>query len=404
MYTFLARQPIFDNQYSVYGYELLYRDGEKSRTANVMDGNSATKRVLSDAVTLFGLDTITKSKPAFVNFTSDLITSDFPLLVNPKDIVVEILEDVKVTPEIISCVDNLKQKGYTIALDDYIGSRDFDKLLPYADILKVDFMLTDRQRQQEIARLCGSSTRLLAEKVETNEDFEWAKSIGYSLFQGYFFSYPNTFKKKVHSISPATFTMLMSELSKEDVDFGRCASIIHTDTILTYRLLRKINTMEYFRGKNINDVEQALVMMGVNDFRRWLILVVARDNNMTRSTELSRFAFIRGLWAETLIEQSPRAEEKENACLLGMFSLLDKILDEQMDKLLDGLQLDREVADALLGREENFYSKLLQFVTEYENQEIKTQLSNLGITISQEQLHVEYARCMAKADSIFDNL
>lgn len=404
MYTFLARQPIFNAKYGVYGYELLYRDTEKNRTADVKDGNSATRRVLSDAITLFGLDSLTNSKPAFVNFTSDLILEDFPLLANPKDIVVELLEDIKVTPEIVEKVAKLKEMGYTIALDDYIGGENFDQLLPYVDILKVDFVLTDQAKQKAIAQIVGNSIILLAEKVETNEEYQWAKKAGYSLFQGFFFSHPNTFKKKVHNISTTTFAMLMSELSREDVDLAKCGKLIRTDTVLTYRLLQKMNTTEYLRKQKITNVDQALVMMGTDEFRRWLILVVARDNNATGSNELTRAAFVRGLMAEALILQSPRAAEHENAFLLGMFSLLDQILDESMEKLLDGIEIDGEVQDALLGKEENFYSKLLKFIVDYEHQENHVGLADLGIQVSQDELHMQYAKCVAQADTIFNDL
>ena len=404
MYTFLARQPIFDHKYGVCGYELLYRNAEEKKTSDVRDGNSATRRVLSDAVTLFGLDSLTNSKPAFVNFTGDLILEDFPTLVDPGSIVVELLEDIQVTPEIIQKVAHLKELGYTIALDDYVGGAEFDPLLPYADIIKVDFMLTDRAQQQLIAKKLGSSIHLLAEKVETRDEYDWAKANGYSLFQGYFFSYPNTFKKKVHQISTATFSLLMSELGKEDVRFHRCSDIIRSDTVLTYKVLQKSNSLAYHRGNEITDVGHALVMMGVQEFRRWLLLVVARDGNQTCSDELARESFIRGLWAEALILHSPRASDHESAFLLGMFSLLDRILDEKLEVLLQDISLDKEVEDALLKREENFYSRLLQFVVDYENQVTSLDLSDLGIDISQVELHKEYAACLAKADAIFNAL
>ena len=184
--TFLARQPIFDHQYGVWGYELLYRNAEEKKTSEVRDGDSATRRVLSDAITLFGLDSLTNSKPAFVNFTERLIMEEFPTLANPKDIVVELLEDIVPTPEIVKKVAKLKEQGYTMALDDYVGDEALDPLLPYADILKVDFMLTDREQQKKIAGRLGGSVNLLAEKVETSDDYNWAKSVGLFSVPGLF--------------------------------------------------------------------------------------------------------------------------------------------------------------------------------------------------------------------------
>ncbi len=404
MYTFLARQPIFDNHYHVHGYELLYREAEKASAANVTDGNYATKRVLSDAITLFGLDTLTNSRPAFVNFTEDLILEEFPLLADPKDIVVELLEDIRMTPKVIEKVAKLKELGYTIALDDYLGDEKLDLVLPYVDILKVDFMLTDRATQEEIARKRRDSLTLLAEKVETNEEYEWAKSVGYKLFQGYFFSRPVTYKKKAQRISSATFIMLMTELGKEDVDFSKCCSIIRSDTVLTYKILQKMSTLEYYRGHAIDKVESAIVVMGVSNLRRWLLLVVARDNNKTASDEVARAAFLRGLFAEELIKRSTRANESESAFLMGMFSLLDVLLDESREDLLEGLAISQQVRDALLGKAENLYSKLLDFIVDYENQRNRVSLRELGIRISDDDVHRLYADCVAQVDEAFRDI
>ncbi len=403
MYTFLARQPIFDNRYRVCGYELLYRETEQSTAANVKDGNCATKRVLSDAITLFGLETLTNSKPAFVNFTEDLILEDFPMLADPKDIIVELLEDVKMTPEVIRKVSQLKEHGYTIALDDYLGDSNFDDVLPYVDIVKVDFMLTDRQTQERIAERLRKVVVLLAEKVETNEEYEWAKSIGYRLFQGYFFSRPVTYKKKTPHISTATFIMLLSELDKDVVDYKKCCGIIRTDTVLTYKILKKMKTIEYYRGQPVKNVENAIILMGVSNLRRWLLLVVARDNNKTGSDELAREAFLRGLYAEALMKRASKSSEREceSAFLMGTFSLLDKILGESREILLEDIAISPEVKDALLEKTENIYSKLLDFIIDYENQTNRISLRALGIRISDDELHRIYANCVAKVDATF---
>lgn len=403
MYTFLARQPIFDDKYNVYGYELLYRDADQASCANVADGNAATKRVLSDAITLFGLNTLTDSKPAFVNFTEELILEEFPTLADPKDIVVELLEDVKITPKIIEKVAKLKNEGYTIALDDYSGDPNFDEILPYIDILKVDFMLTEKVAQENIAKKLGHTLTLLAEKVETNEEYEWAKSMGYKLFQGYFFSRPVTYKKKTQRISFATYLMLMAELGKENVDFAKCCSIIRSDAVLTYKLLQKMSTVGYFRGHAINKVENAFTMMGVSNLRRWLLLVVARGNNKTGSDELARLAFLRGLFAESLIKKSSKSDESENAFLMGMFSLLDKILGEDKEKLLEHLAISEAVRDALLGKVENIYSQLLGFIIDYENQRNRISLQSLGINVSEDELLRIYVNCVAGVDATFSN-
>ncbi len=404
MYTFLARQPIFDNKYNVYGYELLYREAERLSMANVTDGNYATKRVLSDAITLFGLGTLTNSKPAFVNFTEELILEEFPMLVDSKDIVIELLEDVNITPAVIEKVAKLKEHGYTIALDDYLGDPNFDQILPYVDILKVDFMLTDRVAQENIAKKFGNTLILLAEKVETDEEYEWAKSIGYNLFQGYFFSRPVTYKKKEQQISWATFVMLMTELDKDDVDFTKCCNIIRTDTVLTYKILQKMSTVEYYRGHIIDKVETAVIKMGASNLRRWLLLVVVRNNNKTVFDELARLAFLRALFAESLIKKSSKSDETESAFLMGMFSLIDKILGENKEELLENIAISDEVRNALLGKAENIYSQLLDFIIDYENQINKISLQDLCINVSDDEVLRIYVDCVAKVDATFKDV
>lgn len=401
MYTFLARQPIFDAEYNVYGYELLYRNAENSLSADLIDGTSATKRVLSDAITLFGLNTLTNSKPAFVNFTEELILEGFPFLAGSKDIVVELLEDIKITPKVMEAVRKLKKQGYTIALDDYLGDPCFDDILPYVDIVKVDFIQTDRTVQEDIVKELSNKTILLAEKVETNEEYEWAKSIGYKLFQGYFFAKPSTYKEKSRDISSTTFFMLMDELSKEDFDFARCSDIVRTDSVLTYKLLQKMKTMEYFRGHTINKVENAISMMGLRNFKHWLILIVSKDVNSTTSDELIRAAYLRGLYAESLMKKSSKASESQSGFLVGMFSLVDKIFGKSMEELLENIAVSEELKDALLGRADNIYSQLLRFIVDYEKQNNTITLQELGTNISQKELHKIYADCIMKADSVF---
>ena len=402
MHTFLARQPIFDDRCNVYAYEILYRDAEYSLSAKIMDGDTATKLVLSDAITLFGLDTLTNSKPAFINFTEELILDEFPLLAGAKEIVVELLEDIKITAEIIEKVSTLKAQGYTIALDDYYGHSDFEEILPYIDILKVDFMQTDKIVQQKIAQKWGDSLLLLAEKVETNEQYEWAKSLGYQLFQGYFFACPCTYKKKVQNISSETFLRLMSEISKEDVNLSKCSDIVRSDAVLTYKILKKMKTVEYHRGNTISTVENAIVMMGITAFKRWLLLIVARDHNQSISDELTRIAFLRGLYAEELMKQSSRSKDSENAFLVGMFSLIDKILGETKETLLENIVIPEVLKDALLGKTENIYSQLLKFIIDYENQKNNIQLEDLGISLSSDELHKVYANCVTIVDSTFN--
>ena len=406
MYTFLARQPIFDRNNNVFGYELLYRNGDAENVSNVekMDGNMATKNIISDAVTLFGLEKLTNSKLAFINFTENLILENYPLLVDSKAVVVELLEDIQITQEIVDCVVDLKSKGYKIAIDDYVGDPAFDPILPYADIIKVDFLLTTPEQQKEIADNLAKKTCLLAEKVETLEVFQRAKAQGYSLFQGYYFSQPLIMKKKVEQISHATFASLMNQLSQDSVDFKKCSDIISTDTVLTYKLLKKINTVEFFRDHPVTQIQSALVRMGVKNIQQWLVLIFSHTNNTTVSDELIRIAFLRGLLLEEMLKHTSHARESENGFILGMFSLLDKILDDTKENLLKDIELPDGVKEALLGTEQNIYYYLLDFIDNYENQNASETYNKIGMDVPEDKIYELYANALVRADHIFNEI
>ncbi|MEG0780667.1 MAG: EAL domain-containing protein, partial [Oscillospiraceae bacterium] len=284
MQAYIARQPIFNSKQQVEGYELLYRDGISGNAAGVTDGGQATSRLLSDAITLFGLPQLTNFRPAYINFTKDLILNDFVLLTKPQEIVVELTEDIRVTNILLQKLQFLKDEGYVLALDNYSGEPAFDRLLPYADVLKVDFQSVTPRRQQEIgARHRGSSIALLAEKIETREEFCRAIDMGYELFQGYFFERPSLLSKRLPSLAASSCGRILRELREDKINFDACAEIIHSDAVLTYRIMQKIQTLQYYRGNVITALKAALVMLGAKEFRRWTLLLLARENNVTRS-------------------------------------------------------------------------------------------------------------------------
>lgn len=406
MQSFLARQPIFDRRYDVAGYELLYRDAENTGAAAFQDGDAATRRLLSDAVTVFGLRSLTDSKPAFINFTDRLILSDFVRLVSPEQIIVEILEDAEINDTLIRRVQELKEAVYSFALDDYGGSDRYEALFPFIDILKVDFRLTNERRQAEIAERMKryKGCRLLAEKVESTEEFEWAKKQGYQLFQGYFFERPVTLKKELPPLSYVTFGRLMNELQRpeEQVDFQQCARIVHSDAVMTYQLMKKAQSLRYYRGNTVSEVVQMLMMLGVQELRRWLLLILARSTNVTGSDEVVRGAYLRGCFGTMLALRSDQKEVVgENAFLTGMFSLMPKIMGKDMREVVAEVELPDEVRQALTGETENWYSVLVRYLDVYEMRSEATVLPDLGLALSSFELVELYCKSLAEADAAF---
>lgn len=406
MDAFIARQPIFNQKRQVAGYELLYRDEANPDRACFADGDQATCRLLSDAITRFGLPKLTNRKLAYVNFTQNLILNDFVLLAKPQEVVVELLEDIQVTDQILEKLAYLKEKGYVLALDDYTGDPSFDPMLPYIDILKVDFILTPPNRRREIAAWAKQmqGLRLLAEKVETQEEFESAAQMGYQLFQGYFFQKPILMKKKIPSLSTTSHGRILNELQKKEVDFSRCAQIIHADAVLTYSIIQKVQTLEYYRGNVITAIQQALIVMGINELRRWILLMLARENNVTRCDELVRQSYLRGVFAERLLEHSSAAAHAEDGFLLGIFSLLDQILGMSMAEILSDVELPQAVTQALLGADDGLYSNLLLYITIYEMGNPRLLLPDLELPISPTDITQIYIECLIDTDKAFGEI
>lgn len=221
MNVYLARQPIYSIDKTPAAFELLYRDSDKNVYNTELDGNQSTRAVITQSLFMFDLEKLTQNKPAFVNFTRDLILEKVPMLLNSNNFTIEILEDIELDELLIERLTELKQAGFTLALDDYTGVGIPDKALSLIDIIKVDFLLTPRDMRKKIARTFLPKKKiLLAEKVENREDFDDAARNGYELFQGYYFSKPIMLKSK------------RKDISREDKDFFNILESLKVSDIL----------------------------------------------------------------------------------------------------------------------------------------------------------------------------
>lgn len=400
MERYIARQPIFDTNLSVCAYELLYRSGARATQADFEDGDKATQSLLSNAITVFGLPSLTNSRPAFVNFTENLILNDFVFCAKPGEIVVELLEDIEVTPPLVEKMTQLHEMGYVLALDDFVGGNQYDEVLPLVDIIKVDFMLADEAAQKKIAdRFRGSGIRLLAEKVETQEDVDRARKMGYSMFQGYFFEKPAVMQSNAKALAITSYVNMMHQVTRREIDIIKCANVIHADAALTYELFRKVNTMRYYRGNSIKSIRIALSILGVDEIRRWIILLLARERNVTCSDEIVRVAYLRAVFLEQLMEHSRWRHRSSEGYLTGMFSLLDKVMGQNLEEMLDEVVVSQDIRDALLGRNRNIFSEFLAFVLAYERNDSK--LPALPLDIPMVQVANLYMECIKATDDAF---
>jgi c-di-GMP-related signal transduction protein len=365
MDRFIARQPILDTKLKVHAYELLFRSSMENCFGQV-DGDTATKQVMANSVLLFGMESMTGQGKAFINFTRNLLIKNYALTLPAKQIVVEILENVEPDEKVIQACKLLKAKGYTLALDDFVFDKKFKPLIELADIIKVEYPQTKPAQRAALAKLgqrLGIS--LLAEKVETHEEFGQALAEGYKLFQGYFFSKPQIIARKDLPSSKLHYLQLLKEVNRPDLDFGSMSGVIGGDVSLSYKLLRYINSAAFGLLTEVRSIEQALNLLGELEVKKWISLVALASMCDDKPEELITLAMMRAKLAEGLAGLMGLSQEKRNYFLLGLFSLLDAMIDRPLEEILGELPLGKDIKASLMG-EETLGRKVLRLVVAQE--------------------------------------
>lgn len=364
MKVYVARQPIFDQQLRVCGYELLYRRSENNIFENV-DDSLATADVIHNAYLVFNFRELTEGTRAFINFPQTLIEGEVPSLLPRQSLVVEVLEHVEPTEKLLQSLRSLRRQGYTIALDDFVFEEKYRPLIGLADIIKIDYQATPVDQQQKLIDALGHRIEFLAEKIETPSEYEIAKRLGYKMFQGYFFSRPIVeHGAEVHPLRHTLIEML-KELDRPEPSFRRISAQIERSVDLSYKMLRTVNTV-YQKGRHtIQSIEQAVARIGLDELKRWSYLMLLREMQTSESKELIKQSVIRGKMMELIAEDTLTDVLPFDAFITGIFSSLDVILDEAMQTLIAELPVAPPVKAALLG-EQNGLRKLLEDVIAYE--------------------------------------
>ncbi len=371
MDVFVARQPIFTPESVVFGYELLFRSSGESQAFPGIDSDQASASTISDSLVYLGLNTLTSGKRAFINFTRNLLVSGCATLLPKDEVVIELLETIEVDSEVLEACRELRQQGYCLALDDYSFQPDKAALLEQVDIIKVDFLhTTPSQRRKDFPKLRALGKQLLAEKVETRVEFEEALELGCSYIQGFYFCRPNTVSARGIPGFKASYIRLMQEIYKPDCDFERMEEIIKSDLSLTYSLLRVINSAAFAFARRIESVRQAIVLLGQANLRKWVSLLALSRMARDKPRELIVHCLVRACFCESLGEKAGLQQRREDLFLMGMFSLIDAVLDQDLKEALSELPLSEEIESALLG-EPNELSQVLEMVLGYERSEWK---------------------------------
>lgn len=365
MEIFIARQPIFDTRKNVYAYEMLYR-GSQDNTFAGANADMASASVIINTFQSFGLDVLTNGKPVFINFTESLLRQEIATIIPHESLIIELLETVKPTQETIERCKLLKSKGYILALDDFVYRPEFEPLIRLADIIKVDFISSTKQQIEElVSRLGNRNVIFLAEKIETYEEFEYAKSLGFLLFQGFFFSKPEMVTGKAIPPLKTTYLQLMSKLKQEEMEFGEFAKTISLDLSLIYSLLRMVNSAAFGFRRKIRSVKHALVMLGEKEIRKWVALMLLHDLGRNQPEELVKLSLIRARFAELIALKTKFKHQSDNLFLAGLFSLLDAILGRSLIEVLQDVQTPDVVQECLLD-EDNEISGIYCILVAYE--------------------------------------
>lgn len=385
MDIFVARQPIFNRKKEVVAYELLYRNSRVNAFGGI-DGDTATSTLITNSLLVLGLDTLTQNKKAFINFTYTHLKEETPLIFSKDALVVEILEDVEVDHHLIEICKNLKTKGFVLALDDFIAeSMDkYKEIYPYIDIIKVDFMKSSTLEQKQIVDTLKSyKLTFLAEKVEKESELLSAKSQGYTLFQGYFFSKPIIVGGK--AITPSKFAQfqLLNELSKTEPDVNVLTLITQRDLSISYKILRLVNSAAFRRTSEIKSIKQALVFLGLKELQKWLSFVIVRDLGSDQPEELVWLVFVRAKFGESITKVIGCADRESEVFLMGLFSCIDVFFNRPIEEVISKLPLAADVKDALLGKD-NQLSTILKTVISYEKGEWEN-FANLSLKLRLER-------------------
>lgn len=342
MDIFLARQPILDKYGKIISYEILFRNSGTGNTYKFNDGDEATIKVMQNILINIGMEKIVGHKKAFINFTENILKSDLYSLIPSENVVIELLEDIVPSENVVNSCRILKKSGFTIALDDFVFNDSYTELVKLADIIKVDFLLTKGQERKGVldtARNINPDLKFLAEKVETLDEFNEALSLGYSYFQGYYFSKPQIVKGKKIEGNKLIYLKLIKELSSKKFSLENIQNLIKKDVSMSYEILKLINSAKYYFKNKIKSINHAVSLLGENEIKKWLYFICMKPICSNRPQIVMLESLLRAEFLEKLAKKTTLSKNSSNFYLMGIMSLMDVILQMPLIKVLDELMI-----------------------------------------------------------------
>ncbi len=365
MSVFVARQAIFNRSKKVVAYELLFRDSPKNYFPDIAEGQATARLIMENQLNL-GTRHITSGKKALINIGPESLKLDLCAFLPCQDVVIELLETIEPTDDNYELCRGLFHSNYKLALDDFVYKPQWDRFLKLVKLIKFDIAITPLSEIQPIVTKLQAhkQIKILAEKIETQEDYELAFDMGFDYFQGYFFAKPTMIKQNDIDYNYGLVVAIYAEIMKQSPDIKTIASLFELDAALAYKLLRLINSGVFPIQSQISSLKQALVYLGHERLKKFVSLIVTAHTAGKKPAELMQVCVVRARFCELVAKKVNKSQSGE-AFLTGLFSLLDAILDQPMSLLVEKLPFPDEIKTALLGDRNTLYY-ILNVVKAYE--------------------------------------
>jgi c-di-GMP phosphodiesterase len=343
---FVARQPIYDRELEVFAYDLLFSSGEADAASPDIDSEAATSTVIVNTFANMGLQDLVGNRPAAMSVSKSFLLDAGSLQLPAERLILELHQEVAADDEVLAAVSELKMRGYTVALDDFVRTPEREPLLRLANLVKLDVQALGQQALWELTgQLQGGAAKLVAKRVETHEELDFCRNLGFDYYQGQFLCQPKLVTKRTIPANRIAKLAMLAELNSPEADFDSLEKLIGRDVGLSYRFLRYINSAFFSLPHKVGSIRQALVLLGIAAVRKWATLLAMADLD-DKPNELIVTALVRGKMCELAAASRP-TREREEYFTVGMFSVVDALLDSPMDVVLSSLPLQDDIKDAL---------------------------------------------------------
>lgn len=398
--AYIARQPIVDAGHHIVAYELLFRHAAHAETARVQSDMEAGYNIIANTLCDMGTEWLLKGKLAFVNMEVEMLHSNVTTLLPTQNVVLEVLETVEPTPEVLARLQELKEAGYRIALDDFHYKPELEAMLPLASFVKLDVLAHSPLELSEMVNLVGRyPAKLVAEKVETHEQFQHCRDLGFDLFQGYYFARPENLVARVITPVHGTVMQLMDRV-RNGADIKDLETLFKKDVALTFKLLRYINSAGFGLRCEVQSIRHAVSILGMQPLYRWLTLLLVTSGTGPTTSALSRTAVTRGRLCELLGKNSLSRSDQDNLFIVGVFSLLPAMLEMSMEQVLERVVIADEIAEALMDRS-GLYGPFLSLAEAVESGDIgRLEDLTLSLLLSPEQVSQAHLQALAWVEQL----